>query len=154
MRRFTLVCCAAVLASCAKKDNTPAADSSAMATPPAPAAINLADVAGKWTVRVMPEMGDSTLVTYELNATGETTGWTMTFPGRPAIPFRIVSVAGDSVMTEAGPFESALRKGVQVWTEGVFRLEGGRLMGTTVAHYTTTNPDSVITLRSEGTRAP
>jgi hypothetical protein len=157
MRRFMLVCCAIGLAACAKKEKAPAADSSAMATPPAPApapAMTLADLAGKWTVKVMPETGDSTLLTYVLNATADTTGWTMTFPGRAAIPIRVGPVSGDSVVTEAGPYPSALRKGVQVWTHNVTRLKDGKLMGTTVAHYATSKPDSVVNLRSEGTKAP
>ena len=53
----------------------------------------------------------------------------------------------------AGPYESVLRKGVQVKTTTVFRLQDGKLVGTTVAHYTTKGADSVRNLRAEGTRA-
>ena len=154
MRRFMIACCAALLVGCAKKDGTPAADSAAMDTPAPAADITLADVAGKWTVQVAPETSDTTLLTYELNATADTSGWTLTFPGRPPIPLRIVAVAGDSIVSEAGPYESALRAGVQVWTRSVNRLNGDRLMGTTTAHYATTGADSVVNLRSRGTRAP
>jgi hypothetical protein len=113
-----------------------------------------ATVAGRWDVRVMPEMGDSTLVEYELNATDSMDGWTVTFPGRDPIEVRIVAASGDSVVTEMGPYSSALREGVNVRASSVFRLEGERLVGTTVARYEVTTADSVVRLRSEGMRIP
>ena len=122
--------------------------------PAAPAPIALADVAGKWSVRSMSERGDSTLVSYELVAAGDTSGWSLNFPKRKPIPMRVVAVAGDSIVTEAGPFESVLRKGVKVSTNSVIRLQDGKLVGTTVAHYATSGADSVRNLRLEGTRAP
>ena len=153
MRRLMVLGCAAVLAACAKKEGQPAADTSAMVTPPAPApAMTMADFAGKWSVKVMPATVDSTLLTYELNATADTTGWTMTFPGRAAIPLRVSPVSGDSVVIEAGPYASALRKNVQVWTHAVARMQGGHIVSTVVAHYATSSPDSVVNLRSDGTR--
>jgi hypothetical protein len=150
MRRLMVLGCAAVLAACAKKEQPPAADSSAMATPPA---ATMADMAGKWTFQVRREGSDSVLLTYELNATADTSGWTMTFPGRDPIPLRVSPMAGDSVVAEAGPYESALRKGVQVWTHNVIRLEGGNLVGATVAHYSR-GQDTVVNLRQTGTKAP
>ena len=63
-------------------------------------------------------------------------------------------VDGDSVMTEAGPFESNRRAGVQVSTRSVLRHVDGRLVGTTRASYATTGADSVLMLRTEATRAP
>ena len=65
----------------------------------------------------------------------------------------VVAVAGDSIVTEAGPFESALRKGVQVSVQNVTRLQDGKMVGTTIAHYATKGADSVRNLRFEGTRA-
>jgi hypothetical protein len=160
MRHVVTCCCAAVLIGCAKTEKQPEADTTAAAAPaaeaaPAPAAkLSLADVAGKWTVRTMAETGDSALVTWELAATPDTTGWTMTFPKRKPIPVRVVAVDGDSMVMEAGPFESALRKGIKVRTHSVTRLQDGKLVGATVAHYATSGPDSVRQLRLEGTRAP
>jgi hypothetical protein len=123
-------------------------------TPAAPAPIALADVAGKWSMRTMTESGDSTLVTYELVATGDTSGWSLNFPKRKPVPIRVVAVAGDSIVTEAGPFESVLRKGIKVTTNSVFRLQNDKLAGTTIAHYATRGADTVRNLRVEGTRAP
>ncbi len=156
LQRFTsiAVClCAAVLAGCAKKDNAAVdttADTTATATAPAP--VNLADVAGKWNMRSVPTAGDTTATTYVLTATSNTSGWTITFPGRAAIPMR-VSAAGDSIMSDAGPYPSVRRKGVQVTTNGVMRLQGGSLVGSTTAHYKVKTADSVLTLNTAGTRA-
>ncbi len=126
----------------------------APAAPAAPAPISLADVAGKWAVRTMTESGDSTLLTYEMVAGANTSGWSFNFPNRKPVPMRVVAVAGDSILTEAGPFESLLRKGVQVRVVNVNRLQDGKLVGTTTARYETKGPDSVAHLRFEGTRAP
>jgi hypothetical protein len=152
MRRFAIFCyCAAAVVGCAKTETK--APAAASVTPPPPPAISLADVAGKWSVKGMNEARDSTLVTYELNATADTSGWTITFPNRKAIPARVAAVSGDSVVMEAGPYESVLRRGVQVTTHGVFRLQNGNMVGMTVAHYKTTKPDSVRRIVMEGTRA-
>lgn len=123
--------------------------------PPAAArrGISLADMAGRWNVRAMPATGDSTLVTYQLVATADTTGWNVTFPNRPPIAARVVAVAGDSIVTEVGPYQSVLRKGVTVWTRNVSRLHGGNLVGTFTAHYSTSGPDSLFYGRHEGMRA-
>jgi hypothetical protein len=160
MRHLVACCCAAVLVGCAKPEQQQAKDTTAGAaptptaapTPPPPAGISLADVAGKWQMTTMAEKGDSPLVKYELVATGDTTGWTFNFPKRKPVPAH-VAVGGDSIVIDAGPYESVLRKGVQVTTHGVARLQGGKLVGTTVAHYATHGPDSLRNLRFEGTRA-
>jgi hypothetical protein len=167
MRQVIFICCSSVAAliGCRKSDraaaDTAAAGAAAAAGAPATVAeggktvpsLSLSDVAGKWTVRAMNEAGDSTLVTYVLNATPNPSGWTIKFPNRPPIAVH-VAVSGDSIITDAGPYPSVLRKGVQVTTHGVSRLRGGKLVGTTVAHYTTSGPDSVRRVRTEGTRAP
>jgi hypothetical protein len=127
-------------------------DSTAAAAMAPPAGISLADVAGSWTLTTWNEARDSALVTAELMATADTTGWMIHLPNRDPIPVRVLSVAGDSIVTEAGPYESVLRKGVKVWTHNVYRLQGGKLVGTIVAHYSTKGADSVRTLPTEGTR--
>jgi hypothetical protein len=78
----------------------------------------------------------------------------MTLPGRKPVPVRVVAVAGDSIVTEAGPYESVLRKGVQVSTRNVSRLRDGKLVGRIEARYTAKGGDSVAYRSSEGTRAP
>jgi hypothetical protein len=63
-------------------------------------------------------------------------------------------IEGDSIIADAGPFESVRRDGVMVNTRTVYRMEGDRLVGVTTAHYETSGPDSVLILNTEGTRAP
>ena len=158
MRRLTLLCCVAAFVGCAKSDNQPADTTPAVATPPAPPApkpIALADVAGKWNVKGMNETGDSTLVTYVFTATPDTAGWSIKF-ANVAKPVRVhvVAVAGDSIIFAAGPYPSVLRKGVQVTTTGALRLQDGKLVGASTAHYAVKTADSVRNVRTEGTRAP
>src|SRR5450756_1861479 len=156
--RIAICCCAAVLAGCAKKENAAVDTTSAMAssttaitTTTAPAPLNLADVAGKWDMRA-DTTGGTTPTTYVLTAMANTSGWTIKFPGRAAVPAR-VTVDGDSIMIAAGPYLSVRRKGVQVTTDGVMRLKDGSLVGITTAHYKVKTADSVLTLNGTGTRA-
>ena len=152
--RFTpLLACAAVLVACAGSEKAPSDSAAAVPAPAAaPTTLSLADLAGKWTQQVRAENSDSVLVTAEVNGTSDPSGWTITLPKRPAMPLR-VSVDGDSIMFASGPYESVLRKGVQVTTNTVSHLQGGKLMGRAVAHYSA-GPDSVRNLRTEGTRRP
>lgn len=148
------------LAACGKTETratdttTPATTMSPPpATTPAGGTLSLADVAGRWSMRSVPTTGDSTPTTFELRAAADTTGWTMTFPNRAPVAMH-VRVDGDSIIGSAGPYESVRRKGVTVRTNSVLRLVGGRLVGTTVAHYQKAGPDSLLQLRTEGTRMP
>lgn len=157
--RIAICTCAAVLAGCAKKENAAVDTSSAMAastttTMAAPAALNAADVAGKWDMRSVPTSGtDTSATTYVLTATNNTSGWTIKFPNRAAaVPVR-VTIEADSIVTNSGPYESVRRKGVQVTTNGVMRLQNGSLVGSTTAHYRVKTPDSVLVLNTTGTRA-
>jgi hypothetical protein len=104
-------------------------------------------------MRNMAETKDTVLVTYALTATADPSGWRIMLPNRKPIAPQVMA-SGDSIVVDAGPYESVLRKGVQVSTHGVFRLRDGNLTGTVIAHYKTTAADSVITLRTEGTRMP
>jgi hypothetical protein len=100
---------------------------------------------------VRAENSDSVLVTAPVVATADPSGWTITLPGRPAMPMR-VTVDGDSIIAAAGPYESVLRKGVQVTTESVLRRQDGKLVGMTIARYQGAGADSVARLRTELTR--
>jgi hypothetical protein len=120
----------------------------------APATISLADVAGTWKIRSTVEGNEKQVVNYDLVATADRSGWTIKFPNRDPIPVRVVAVDGDSIVTESGPFESVLRKGVQVTSRVVLRPMDGKLVGTTVARYQVSGPDTVARLTLEGTRAP
>jgi hypothetical protein len=136
-----------------KQEEATVGEAPAMEEAP-PAALSLADLAGTWNVRSTVEGDESTVVTYDIVATADQSGWSLKFPGREPIPVRVVAVEGDSVVTESGPFESQLRKGVQVSTVVVNRLKDGKLVGRTTARYQVSGADSVTHLNFEGTRAP
>ena len=159
MRTAALFASAAVIAAAcsrgeeaAKADSPAAAPAAAPAGAAAPAALTPAALAGKWNQETRAETGDSVLVRSEVNATADPAGWTITLPGRPPLPMK-VTIAGDSIMTSVGPYESVLRKGVQVTTESVSHMQDGKLVGVTTAHYKTAGADSVVKLRSTMTRA-
>ncbi|MEO7367367.1 MAG: hypothetical protein ABIZ36_05385 [Gemmatimonadaceae bacterium] len=152
MSRAALLLILPVLISCSKKEE-PAADTTAAMAPeaaaPAPAAMN---VAGKWNMRVMPDGKDTTILTYMLEATNENTGWKMTLPNRPTMDLRVIAMSADSIVTENGPYSSALRKNVMVTTHSSMHMDGDKIVGTTTARYATKGADSVVQLRMEGTR--
>jgi hypothetical protein len=148
MRRVILLSCTLIAAACGPREQ--AAEEQPAATP----AIALADVAGSWTMHAMNAAGDSTLVTAQMVATAAMDGWTYTFAGRDPVPMRVLSVDGDSIVTEMGPYASALREGVNVTTRSVLRLQNGELVGTFAAHYATSTPDSLLLGRMHGVRAP
>jgi hypothetical protein len=154
MGRFAVFscCCAAILMGCGKSEVKAARDTTAVA-PAAPetgAALSLADIAGKWKLRTTDEAGGN-VVESELTATADTSGWTVTRPNGKRVPLHVVSVGGDSIITEAA-YESALRKGVPVRARMVLRLQDGKLVGTTQARYTLSHGDSVAQRPTEGTR--
>jgi hypothetical protein len=159
MRWLALPLCAVMSVACAKTEKPAAAPDTAAAAlapaaPAAPAPLALADVAGKWNVVAKNEKEDSTLVKYVLTATDDTTGWSIQFPDRKnSIPMH-VAPGGDSVGYSSGPYPSALRKNVQVSTDGSWRLADGKLIGVTHAHYNVKTADSVLVLHSVGTRVP
>lgn len=157
------VLCLSVLAAACSTTGDKVADSSAgavttdssnaMANAPA-RTIALSDVAGGWDVVARPASGpDTTSTRARLNATADTTGWTMVMGKNKPVPVH-VTVSGDSITQTSDPYPSIRRKGVTVRTVGTFRLQDGKLIGTTVAHYNVKTADSVLVLKTEGTRAP
>jgi hypothetical protein len=155
---YSVLCLSVVAVACAKSADkavdSPKATPAPVAAAPAPVpAISLAAVAGKWQLVSTPTEGkDTTTTKSTLTTTSDTTGWTMTFPGRKPVALH-VRTDGDSVIASSAPYESVRRKGVQVTTTSVFRLQDGKLQGMTTAHYSK-GADSVLHLRSEGTKAP
>jgi hypothetical protein len=102
----------------------------------------------------VPESGtDTSSTNYVLTATADTTGWSITFPSGLKVPLR-VTTSGDSLTATSGAFASQRRKGVKVTTESSMKMQNGKLVGTTVAHYTKSGPDSVLRLHIEGTKKP
>ena len=156
MRHSALLCCAILLVGCSKADT--AADTAAVADTSMPAAaveptpMSLDQVAGKWNVRsTSTDPADTVVTTYVLDAKADTAGWTMQFPTGAPVAMHIMSMGGDSLVTEAGPFDSRRVKGVKVHVVATWRVRDGKLSGTTVAHYET-KPPTTKNLVSEGTR--
>lgn len=146
-RSLALTIVVLTLAACARTE-TPAADSPAAATP---APLTAADIAGTWDARSMPMDRDTTLVTFTMTNTATGEGSTITFPGGQPIPVRMVSMAGDSAVSEAGPFKSVMRAGQDVSTRSVFRLVNGQIQGVTRSTYA--NGDTAM-FRIVATRKP
>ncbi|MEO6528781.1 MAG: hypothetical protein ABIP93_19345 [Gemmatimonadaceae bacterium] len=151
------------LAACTKSDKAAdtaaavATDSAgAMAAPaPAPAAaLNLADVAGKWKTTTRPDTGpDTTTTTGVLTATADTKGWMMELPSGVKVPLQ-VKVAGDTLLVTSDTYSSVRRKGVKVFSESKLTMQNGMLVGLMTGHYKVTTPDSVLVMRTEATKMP
>lgn len=149
MRTAIASCTVLLLAACAKVDDTAQVREP---NEPAVVPVSLSALAGRWRMRAFNSAGDS-LVGYELNATGDTAGWTIVFPGRDPIPTR-VAVLRSRIIIEAGPYQSVLRPGVEVRTQGTLQLQGDSLVGNTIARYGTTSSDSLLRVRVVGRRVP
>jgi hypothetical protein len=156
LQRSAVLCSALLfIAACSKSDQAAQDSAKAAAAAPAPApapAVTLADFAGKWAVVASPESGKDTSVTkYTITATADTSGWVIDFPSGVKVPVHVM-LSGDSVMIKTGEFSSQRRKNVKVWTEGSARLQGGKLVGETTAHYQKAGADSVLKLKIDGTK--
>jgi hypothetical protein len=155
--RLVLCCAALAVAACAKKE-APKDTAAAMAPTPAPApapALTAADVAGTWHVSAVPTTGkDTSATTFDLAATADSADWTMTFTKSGLKVPAKHSISGDTLTITAGPFASQRRKGQKVSTVSVLKLDAGKLVGETTAHYANAGADSVSVLRTEGTKAP
>jgi hypothetical protein len=145
MRRYWLLGWVAAFGACAKAESKLEEGASLPA-------FSLADVAGTWNMEAVRDSGGGVLATYQIGGTADPSTWTITFPNRSPIPLR-VTIDGDSLITDAGPYESVLRAGVVVSTRAVSWLRDGKLTGKFVAKYATRMVDSVLTGRTEGIRA-
>lgn len=109
------------------------------AAPPAPQAAGLKarDVAGTWTFEssVKNAAGQDTVVSSEVTVSADGKTWVTHLAGREPIATRVVAMAGDSVVTESGPFASVARPGQKVRTVEVFHFKGNDAWGTIEARY-------------------
>jgi hypothetical protein len=150
MRRILALCTVVAVVACAK--NEQAADTTAAAAPPPPPppALTAADLTGTWDMKTMAMDRDTVLTTGTMTSTGAADGWTMTLgSSKTPIPVRIVSMGGDSVVSETGQFSSALRRGQKVSIHSIQRLRDGKLTGVVHAKYA--NGDTA-TFRIESTK--
>ena len=107
----------------------PAAPQAAASTKPA--------IAGTWAMEntVKTAAGKDTVVTSLLTATADANGWVTHLAGRDSIPTRVVTMGGDSVVTEAGPFQSVVRPGQTVTTHETLHFKDDAVWGTIEARY-------------------
>jgi len=101
------------------------------------ASVKLADVAGTWTIEsaVKTAAGKDTTVTSELVVAADGKSLVTNLAGRDPIPTRIVARGGDSLVTEAGPFQSVVRAGQTVTTRETLHFKGDNVSGTIEARY-------------------
>jgi hypothetical protein len=129
-----LILTLALTLGCARADRT-----LQEAQPAAPLA--LADLVGTWEGPVRRQGSDSIVAHVEMLATTSPDGWSFTVinAANPLLastsPARVVTVGGDSIVIEAGPFNSTLRAGEVVSTRSVYRLRGDSLIGLVRAIY-------------------
>jgi uncharacterized protein (DUF2147 family) len=92
--------------------------------------------AGSWNGKSMVGPKDSVVTTYVLTIAADGKTGSMKFANRDAIPTRIVAMAGDSVVSEAGPYPSILRPGQTVTLlRTVAHYKGDAMWGTFEATY-------------------
>ncbi len=140
---------ALLLFACAKEGaetTDEMADTSAMTEP---AGMSMASLAGTWNMRVMTMDSDSTVTENQLVFSDS--GVTMLREGQEPVPVT-AQFEGGTMTADAGPFPSSLRESM-VTIHGTYRMEGDMLVGDITAHYPS-GPDSVLQLRTEGTRTP
>jgi hypothetical protein len=113
--------------------------------------IKLSDVAGTWEGKSMVGPNDSVFATWVLTATADGKGWTEKLANRGAYPLRIITLGGDSIITEMGPYPSVLRRGQMVRTRHFRHFKGDRMTGSFEAHYAT---GDVVRGKIEATRKP
>ncbi len=94
--RITALLGCAMLVACSTKKTPPVADTTAIASAPAPA-MSLASIAGTWKVIMKPE-GKDTVVSVYLLDTSDSTSWTITFPNGMRAAMRVIGMSGDTVL--------------------------------------------------------
>lgn len=151
MRRIVAVAAfALVVVGCAKQESA-TADSPAAAQPAAPAPLSAAAIAGSWEAVGMPMDKDTVVVRFTMNndSTGQKSE--TVFASGDKITASSTTFDGDSAVSVAGPFKSQVRKGVSVTTRVVWRMQDGKLVGTSQSKYS--NGDSA-TFRLTATKKP
>lgn len=114
--------------------------------------LRLADLGGNWKMTATNAANDSTLVTYQMTATADTTGWSILYPNH-ATPIALhVRIDADSVIMDAGPYASTARTGATVTIHGVVHVRDRKLVGTESAYYKVNTTESVVHIKLEGTR--
>ncbi len=97
--------------------------------------LKLSGIAGVWHLQTMIGPSDSVVATLELTETVSDKGWSMVLADHPRVPVRVLSVGGDSVVWEAGPYPSTRRVGQSVVLRTVGHYKGAEMWGSFEATY-------------------
>lgn len=100
--------------------------------------LKLSDLAGVWHVQTMIGPSDSVVASLELTETASAQGWSMVLADHPRVPVRVLTVGGDSVVWEAGPYPSTRRVGQSVVLRTVGHYKGDEMRGSFEATYSGT----------------
>ncbi|HYL55908.1 MAG TPA: hypothetical protein VEU73_10090 [Gemmatimonadales bacterium] len=100
--------------------------------------VKLSDIAGVWHVKTTIGPSDSVVATLELTETANVKGWSMVLADHPRVPVRVLTVGGDSVVWEAGPYPSTRRVGQTVLLRSVGHYKRAEMWGSFEATYSAT----------------
>ena len=99
----------------------------------------------------MPATKDTVVGTWTLDAPQDTSKWVTTFTDGPKVPVHVVSIAGDSVVAQMGPYKSVTARQM-VNTRVVNHVHGDSIAGTFEMRLVS-KPDSVIRGRLQAVRS-
>lgn len=158
-RRTPLLLCAVATLACSTSDrhtlDTTAATSATPVNPAASATaaanVSLAQMIGTWHGKSMPEGKDTVLGTWTLEAPADSSKWVVTMSNGQKIPLHIVAIAGDSVVSQLGPYKNTADKGQMETIRSVTRMQGDKMVGVAETRLVS-KPDSVVRVRLEGTK--
>jgi len=113
-------------------------------------AIKLADLTGTWAMQTMMGPKDSVVTRSTMTVTPDGKV-TVKMQTGTTVASRILTVGGDSVVAESGPYSSVLRPGQMVTTRSTMHFKGNNATGTLVAAYAS---GDTLHAKTSGTRNP
>jgi len=157
--RSPLLLVALATLACSKPDRSTfdttvtvsAASLNPSASATAAANVSLAQMIGTWHGKSMPEHKDTVLATWTLDAPADSSKWTITMSNGQTIPLHIVAIAGDSVVSQLGPYKNAANNGQVETTRSVTRIQADKIVGIAETRLGS-NPDSVVRIRLQGAK--
>ena len=128
MRR-TLGCALVVLALAG-----PGARAQQQGAPTAMMTVRWSDLAGDWVGNALRPANVSGVTTLTLSFGTDNKAW-LKFPNREPVALRVLTMAGDSVVADAGPYASVTRAGHQVTVHIVAHVRNHMIWGTASGHF-------------------
>jgi hypothetical protein len=114
----------------------------------AQAPITQSDIAGAWSGKTVVSPKDT--VSFVLTIPADGKAGTLKLRNGEPIPTRLVTVGGDSAVTDAGPFPSVLKPGQTVsMVRMIGHFKGTTMTGTVMARYAT---GQIVRGKSDATR--